>query len=172
MTCSVLDTKYLATCEGDTVHFGSSLHSLWDSFSCQKHPQIGTPPLPYPYSYCFTNLTPIELATGHTRYSVSNSAHEAGYDSFNTARILLKMTGRYHNYLQRYKKAGDPDPESKAAQGLMEYIHKRDHDALDATPGHVEPEPLILPGFEKTFWKRFVNRLRVNGTAEGEMVLA
>lgn len=108
----------------------------------------------------------IDLYTGHTRYIVSMHAHEAGYDSFNTARVLLRIAGRYHALLQECKAAKETDAESKAAAKLMDFIHKPN------PLGIVESgEGSMLPKFEGRFWKKWVNRLRVNGTAEGEFVL-
>lgn len=93
-------------------------------------------------------------------------AHEAGYDSFNTARVLLRIAGRYYALLQEYKVAKETDAESKAATKLMDFIHRPD------PLGVVESGELsMLPRFDGRFWRRWVNRLRVNGTVEGEFVL-
>lgn len=94
-------------------------------------------------------------------------AHEAGYDSFNTARVLLRIAGRYHALLQECKVAKETDAESKATAKLMDFIHRPN------PLGVVESgEGYILPGFEGQFWRKWVNKLRVNGTVEGEFVLA
>lgn len=93
-------------------------------------------------------------------------AHEAGYDSFNTARVLLRIAGRYYALLQEYKAAKETDAESKAATKLMDFIHRPDPLGVVESGGGS-----MLPRFEGNFWGKWVNRLRVNGTVEGEFVL-
>lgn len=114
----------------------------------------------------------ISLHTGHTRYTVSTHAHEAGYDSFNTARVLLRIVGRYYTYLQECKATKEPNPEGRAALKLMDFIHKPDLFAASMEKLGGGDSEVMLPSFEGKFWKKFVNRLRVNGTMESEFVLA
>ncbi|RPB13962.1 ribonuclease CAF1 [Morchella conica CCBAS932] len=149
----VLDTKYVATCVGDTLHNSSNLQGLFESFALQKLPTA-------------------ELAIGHTSYSLRDCAHEAGYDAYITAYVLLKAAGRYNSYLQAFKKEGESNAEEMAAAKLMEHIYYTE--LMSEESKHIEDEG-FLPPFGKNgfggFWASWCNKLRVNGTAESEFIL-
>jgi poly(A)-specific ribonuclease len=68
----VIDTKYMATYRTANASSNSSLQSMWDTLSSLPGPQLSVPP-------------------AHLSYMTSSSHHEAGYDAFNTARVLLYM---------------------------------------------------------------------------------
>lgn len=150
---SVLDTKYVATCVGDTLHNSSNLQGLFECFALQKLPAA-------------------ELAIGHTSYSIRDCAHEAGYDAYITAFVLLKAAGRYNSYLQAFKKEGESNTEEMAAAKLMDHIYLAE--LMSEESKHIEDEG-FLPPFSKNglggFWGSWCNKLRVNGTAESEFIL-
>ncbi|KAH0561953.1 hypothetical protein GP486_003338 [Trichoglossum hirsutum] len=73
----VIDTKYLATHEYDSINLRSSLEDLEEDLRAQIFPTI-------------------KLHYDHSKYLSDNGAfaHEAGYDSFITARVLIKLATR------------------------------------------------------------------------------
>ncbi|KAI4178742.1 MAG: hypothetical protein L6R41_008241 [Letrouitia leprolyta] len=70
----IIDTKYLATHDIDNPAFGrSSLEELSDRLSKQPQPVIELHPL-------------------HPKYELEKFAHEAGFDSYLTAQILIRLS--------------------------------------------------------------------------------
>jgi len=108
------------------------------------------------------------LDVGYTRYVTSRLAHEAGYDSYNTAQILIRLVGRYQAYLNHHLQVQNGDPQSIAIKLLLDYLH-----GLDRFPlaDHRIDIPKRFPSPESGFWRVFNNKLRVNGTLEGLWVL-
>ncbi|KAG0130761.1 ribonuclease H-like domain-containing protein [Tuber indicum] len=145
----VIDTKFIATCDTETATYGSNLQGIWDLLSTQDFPAIG-------------------LDLGYTRYATSRLAHEAGYDSYNTAQILIRLIGRYQAYLSHHLASENGDPESMAIKHLLDYLHRLDRFPL---ADHRIDIPKRFPSLESGFWKVFTNKLRVNGTMEGLWVL-
>ncbi|RPA80887.1 CAF1-domain-containing protein [Ascobolus immersus RN42] len=68
----VIDTKFMATHRTSNASSNSSLQSMWDTLSSLSGPELSVPP-------------------AHLSYMANSSHHEAGYDAFNTARVLLYM---------------------------------------------------------------------------------
>ncbi|RPB02215.1 ribonuclease CAF1 [Choiromyces venosus 120613-1] len=145
----VIDTKFIATCDVETAGYSSNLQGIWDLLSTQEYPAI-------------------ELDIGYTRYATSRLAHEAGYDSYNTAQILVRLVGRYHAYLTRHLETKSDDPETMAIKKLLDFLHRLDRFPL---ADHRIDMPKRVPSLDLPFWKDFINKLRVNGTLEGLWLL-
>ena len=71
----IVDTKYLATHHADDPNIPSALVDVDREACSYEFPWIEVPP-------------------GHERYLVERPAHEAGYDSFMTARTAVKLAAR------------------------------------------------------------------------------
>ncbi|KAL7273652.1 hypothetical protein RUND412_003464 [Rhizina undulata] len=148
----VIDTKFVATCDGDSGNLSSSLQTLWETLGVQRYPSI-------------------ELHHSHHGYLTTGQAHEAGYDSYNTARILIKLIGRYCANLE-FSDKQEPEKKKRAREALMKHLDGRRYEPYTTSSTKEPPEFMLIPdfGFEP-IWGDFVNRLRVNGTMEGECLL-
>ncbi|KAL8906037.1 MAG: hypothetical protein Q9207_002267 [Kuettlingeria erythrocarpa] len=71
----IIDTKYLATHNiSDPVLADSSLEKLDERLSKQEEPSL-------------------ELHPEHPKYALAKPAHEAGFDSYLTAKVLIRLSG-------------------------------------------------------------------------------
>lgn len=68
----VIDTKFMATFHSTSGSSNSSLQSMWECLSTLPGPNLSVPP-------------------AFLSYMANSAHHEAGYDAFNTARVLLYM---------------------------------------------------------------------------------
>jgi len=48
LTYSVIDTKFIATCDTETATYGSNLQGIWDLLSTQDYPAIRISDHPQP----------------------------------------------------------------------------------------------------------------------------
>ena len=121
----VVDTKYLATHHGEDPDRPSALADL-DAEACS-------------YEFPF-----IEVPHGYERYLFERPHHEAGYDSFMTARVLIKVAARlerlgmYNKDIQAAEEnakaqekaaAGAAGPARKAT--ASRFAHSGGYDLLD-----------------------------------------
>ena len=94
--------------------------------------------------------------------------HNAGFDSFNTAKVLLKLIANYRSRL--LQEGTHAQAEKNARLSLIDYINKMGHYDPDTMPPDVEND-FVLPPFRSRFWAGFVNRLRCNGVEPNVVIL-
>ena len=87
--------------------------------------------------------------------------HEAGYDSWITANVLLRQTLQV--YVLEYDESSSASSDSSEGS-TFKVVPKGWTKLLELED---TPWLAVLPVWEHGFWKSFGNRLRVNGTAEG-----
>jgi DNA polymerase III epsilon subunit-like protein len=140
---AVCDTKYMATCEGYCSSEASSLQVLSETLELLRNPTI--------------NL--------HPEHFSGVLHHNAGYDSFITARVLIKLITNYQNHL-KFEKIGSQGI-TNARQKMVAFVNQMgtNHE-IRALHGDS-----LVPDFQNNLWNGFKNRLRVNGTVEGIVVL-
>ncbi|EPS38216.1 hypothetical protein H072_7980 [Dactylellina haptotyla CBS 200.50] len=121
------------------------------------------------------NLPRVEVPVGACNYDNGTRDHQAGCDSWNTARALVKMAVRMYN-------VGSDDPPAPA-ETTCEVDKRREQigAALAVRPNRngwcimvdLEKTPAIarMPPWTSLFWVVFGGRLRVNGTIEGEFTI-
>ena len=179
----VIDTKYLATHMGNRHGMRSGLEDLDSELKHWVSPRIDCHP-------------------HHARYtSPQLYLHEAGFDSFMTARVAIRLAAKLDasspqvpESIPLAAKYGDvliprndsPPIVKTALQELEELfsnvimnpprsqsqISPRIEQKLQ--PAFEMQKPGIspfMPSFDSDFWKTYGNRLRVNGTAEEVLVL-
>lgn len=99
----------------------------------------------------------------------ANVDHNAGYDSFVTAKVLLKLITSYQSRLGEGK---EPAAEKKAREGMVEFINLMgQYDPAHSDQAAAQGDELLLPPFDSRVWNGLKNRLRVNGTEECVVVL-
>ncbi|KAA8907339.1 CAF1 family ribonuclease-domain-containing protein [Sphaerosporella brunnea] len=140
----ICDTKYIATCEGGITGMASSLQTLNDTLSALTYPSISL----------------------HIEHQLGSSTHHnAGFDSFNTAKVLLKLMTLYQCHLNQ---AGSGAiAEQVARTSMVEFLNRM---------GRINPEQflhqdILLPPFDSHLWGGLKNHLRVNGTVENVVIL-
>lgn len=105
----------------------------------------------------------------HVDHQAGNRIHHnAGFDSLNTAKVLLKLIANYHSKL--LQEGNDAQAEKNARVSLVNFINKMGHYDPDTIPPEVERD-FVLPPFQSRFWAGFINRLRCNGVEPNVMVL-
>jgi hypothetical protein len=77
------------------------------------------------------------------KYEMNEASHEAGYDSYQTARIMILLSAK----LKAGERLGTSSPRHSYASRLL--ASKR-----------------TMPSFEEPFWEKYANRLRIFGTVE------
>ncbi|EWC47046.1 hypothetical protein DRE_03808 [Drechslerella stenobrocha 248] len=154
----IVDTKFLAL-NVDKYLYGemsSCLQELSSKFGSQELPKI-------------------DLAIGSFNYDSHTQDHEAGYDAWNTARALVKLSCRMHV-------AGSDNPSMPTeATPELDERKKNIEEALALRPPRaglsrmveleMTPELARIPDWSSKFWTIFGGRLRVNGTVEGEFTI-
>ena len=92
------------------------------------------------------------------KYQEANASHEAGFDSYQTARIMILLSAKLH----ADERCAAMDPPRQKGKNRLSSASKVTADSF----------PVIMPSFEDPFWKEYGNRLRVFGTAESFMELS
>jgi poly(A)-specific ribonuclease len=147
----VVDTKYMAT-----HGFGSSTQSALD----QIVTMLGNQTTPEICKCIFQvrwgkYLRMIDMNPSFDKYQKKEALHEAGYDSYLTARIMIQLSAKLHS--EAIKTALTPCRSEAARKTWAEFC----------LPLHSGS----MPSFEDEFWKEYGNRLRVFGTTETFMEL-
>ena len=134
-----------------------------------------------------------ELPSEFQRYETHAKLHEAGYDSFLTARALVRMSTKLHDHSVATgidKAAADTHPQSvgtsidrppppakdsnitnlpSTAHTSIDNSNLFSHLSIEETESPLAEDSLrqpMMPPPESTFWASYGNKLRVNGTAE------
>lgn len=162
---AIIDTKYMATQESHQAD-NSSLANLTERYAKQVRPHI-------------------ELHPAHNSYNMSHRNHEAGYDSWLTAKLFVKLVGHLSTTGTK------PDTPLKQHDSLVDLVDTRvgltstrsvssllDSDIEDDLSAHpvsclpasiasVEDEKgQWMPPADAAFWIPYVNRLRVFAAAD------
>ena len=89
----IIDTKYLATHNTvNATHARSSLDELDEELNKLLVPVIGK--RQESEETRFTNLMLVETHFEHPKYITAQPAHEAGFDSFLTAKVLIRLSAK------------------------------------------------------------------------------
>jgi hypothetical protein len=92
------------------------------------------------------------------KYTIQEALHEAGYDSYLTARIMILLSAKLH--------AGE-EISSPSPSGLTR--KRNGMPRITSMPAAKYEQQ--MPSFSDPFWKVYGNRLRVYGTAEAYVEL-
>ena len=151
--------------KSQNANSGSTLHMLWTNFQLQYNPQVKLHPEYQQYS------------------NAIESYHEAGYDAFLTAKVLLKLAGRLvhetvlqevarQNTRQNSVALGEDVEEHTSALMPISYMALGSEDNV-AFMDDVERMPEFWDEGDEMaeFWKPYTNRLRLFGTEDGELRL-
>jgi poly(A)-specific ribonuclease len=137
----------------------------------------------------------IEIPPEHNKYDFGSPVHEAGFDSFLTARVLIRLSTKTE--AERNSSADAPDAESEASLSASEdggvaltaeqlkraTLHPSGkagpytfsdsnpfaalrNQGLEDVPPHT-----MMPHEHSPFWLQYGNKLRVNGTIEGACII-
>ncbi|KAK8202203.1 hypothetical protein M8818_005730 [Zalaria obscura] len=112
----IVDTKYLATHNCGDVNPMSSLEQIAEQLNYQDKPLVETHP-------------------NHSKYELMSAFHEAGYDSFLTAQVAIRLSAKLEAagcYIEVDGSAEDGQSEPEEAGGV-----KLDGGAPDFTPGSI-----------------------------------
>lgn len=141
----VFDTKYLTDKINDnSSSYNSSLEDL--------DRELSELPLPI-----------IELAAGHEKYASDSPMHEAGFDSFLTAKVLIRLATQIRAEFREDEE--DEDLYVTASEdGGVPLDGGAPSQARATTP--LPPAHTMMPPGESSFWRQYGNKLRVNGTVE------
>jgi hypothetical protein len=82
------------------------------------------------------------------KYEMNEASHEAGYDSYQTARIMILLSAKL-----------------KAGEHLSASSPRRSHSSK------LLSSQRTMPSFEEPFWEKYGNRLRIFGTVEKILAL-
>ncbi|KAL8815552.1 MAG: hypothetical protein Q9223_005314 [Gallowayella weberi] len=85
----IIDTKYLATYHDPYLH-SSELSNLDERLSKNTEPKIGIQYI-FQLIYSFSLIQQTVLHPSHPKYDSAKPFHEAGYDSYMTARVFLRL---------------------------------------------------------------------------------
>ena len=91
------------------------------------------------------------------KYQENDALHEAGFDSYQTARIMILLSAKLHT--SQILETFSP---------LNQKWKNRTSPSYEQLPESVSS---VMPSFDNGFWKEYGNRLRVFGTAESFMQL-
>ncbi|KAG8531494.1 uncharacterized protein KY384_003123 [Bacidia gigantensis] len=170
----IVDTKYLADIINEnSPRYKSSLEEIDEELS-----KIASPV--------------IEIPEDFSKYAGSPRLHEAGFDSFLTARVFIRLSSKIGGQ-ERQVHSAETDTDTngtipKEAQSLektgdfgIDSSLKSEHLSFSNDPDMIQfynhfrnlkvEEPasernLVMPLPNSEFWATFGNRLRVNGTLE------
>lgn len=161
----IVDTKYMSTHNCGDISPASSLEQIAEQLQQLREPVI-------------------EVDEDHGKYQDTEAFHEAGYDSFLTAQIAvrlshkLEMEGRYVDSGTEEGVAAleiDEGQTEGFEEGFMPSVadenwsqNRLKKQAAVVMPGKMEGG---MPRFGSDFWRVYGNRLRVFGTEEGVCVL-
>ena len=176
----IVDTKYVATAdrggEGgaprNPFQWASSLEELDDVLRAQETPIINTHP-------------------DHLKYEMQASLHEAGYDSFLTAKILIRLSANLQQ--QQTERSSERKKSLTATSTVTSTANsttalersesdeggvklpngkgEENEDIGSSTSATVREGKNMMPSLDSSFWGIYGNRIRVNGTQEGSMDL-
>ena len=118
----VIDTKYLATHECGSINPKSSLDEIEEELRQQPLPVIGE--LSYPSRHGHVLIWLAEVHDDHSKYLSHGSAHEAGYDSFLTATVLIRLSSKLN-------------ADRSTLQGGSQILSSDDDDYNEGTGGGV-----------------------------------
>jgi hypothetical protein len=93
-----------------------------------------------------------------TKYQENEALHEAGFDSYQTARIMILLSAKLHANEEVPGTLSSPKKKS----------NKKPTSSSKSASGSVS---VVMPSFENPFWIEYGNRLRVFGTTESFMEL-
>ncbi|MCJ1308345.1 hypothetical protein MMC25_001998 [Agyrium rufum] len=108
----IVDTKFLATQSNDAANARSGLEELDERCSKQQLPSI-------------------EVPAGHDKYTFSDHNHEAGYDAFLTAKVMIRLSA-FLEAEGTYLKTND-GAHTNGENGVMPNGDKKENQNL-ATP--------------------------------------
>lgn len=141
---NISDTKYMSTHNCGDINPASSLEQIADQLSQQEMPHI-------------------EIDPAHEKYKDVEAFHEAGYDSYLTAQIAIRLSakleqeGEYHAVDSEAK--GDPDAVedvTKGTNGLKLTGTTLDQHTYHAKSGTSPPSDVngFMPSAQGARWKR------------------
>ena len=96
----------------------------------------------------------------HQAYIGASCAHDAGFDTWQTANVLLKLLNNYRNHRETAVGESESEVHASAMTKLASFVNMQGK----GTPVQGANE---FPGPEDPLWKPFMNILRMNGTEEG-----
>jgi hypothetical protein len=91
-----------------------------------------------------------------TKYKDNEALHEAGFDSYQTARIMILLSAKLHE------------------SARLGALHSKNHNNKGKRPSPIklsENKSIEMPSFSDRFWTEYGNRLRIFGTTESFMEL-
>ena len=102
----IIDTKYLATHNSsNATHARSSLEELDEELNQLPVPVIGKRSGGKEQRRSTTNAVFVETHFEHPKYITAQPAHEAGFDSFLTAKVLIRLSAKLEatgHYVDEY----------------------------------------------------------------------
>ena len=114
-------------------------------------------------------LAPV-LGAAELHYARHASPHEAGYDSFMTARALVRMAAHLSVFrASAAQREGGAKPPQAAGMATSDKQTRRGREKSTDPPLQI---PSKMPPWTDRFWETYMNRLRVNGTVEGEVCIS
>lgn len=138
----IVDTKYMSTHNCGDINPVSSLEQIAQQLSAQQNPIL-------------------EVDKEHMKYANVEAFHEAGYDSFLTAQIAVRLSsklekeGSYVDVAETTNEANE-DPVDKSINSLKlteTMLDKHNHHTENGTSPPSEPNGFI-PSIEGGKWKR------------------
>lgn len=160
----VVDTKYLATHPIKSINISSSLEEIDHLLHKQLTPRLLSHP-------------------DHPKYVAQVAAHEAGYDSFVTARVMVRLSAKLDLELDsatEVNKTSQSDDEDEDSEdggvplnlkaGRFDILMRRasEDGGAHRMPGDIKKDKSMtfIPPFKSEFWDIYGNKLRVFGTLE------
>ncbi|KAF2763420.1 CAF1-domain-containing protein [Pseudovirgaria hyperparasitica] len=166
----IVDTKYLATHDCGDINPISSLQETEEKLRLQAYPTLETD----------------ELFGKYSNADHGALLHEAGYDSYLTALIMVRLSTRLDVQASADNTTKEPeisdqttDPKQPDVELFAVKSTKQQHKTQASSSRATLPSsaqssastPLTnskcMPPFADSFWQTYGNKLRVFGTAEG-----
>jgi poly(A)-specific ribonuclease len=120
----IIDTKYLATCQGGDLHASPTLQEIAEGLESQELPDIVT-------------------HADYSKYHMTQAFHEAGYDSLLTATIFLRLAAKLGVDSQT------TDIQEAISEASFKTAVDNFHELVIDGREHVQ-EPVSLPPMEKS----------------------
>ncbi|OJJ47017.1 hypothetical protein ASPZODRAFT_159015 [Penicilliopsis zonata CBS 506.65] len=173
----LMDTKYMATHDCGSINPSSTLSEIHTSLAEMKYPKI-------------------EVHPDHNKYSTNQKEHEAGYDSFLTAEVFIKLSAQLRKQemsralpstsldnnstpqdqtrikpakakkRSRRRKSTRPQPGSLNAFEALS-VQEEDNDVSTEVTEKISQGHLI-PRPADAFWQVYGNKLRMFGPSRVE----
>ncbi len=102
-----------------------------------------------------------ELAPGFEKYASESPMHEAGFDSFLTAKVLIRLATQIGA-----ETTDDGEDEEAFETASEDGGVPLDEGAPSQVRAPMPSTHTMMPHGESSFWRRYGNKLRVNGTVE------